>query len=294
MPSLHICNTFFESELESEEELPLAFWMNSHPVVSMLQTLPRLYGTTLDLVWPEGCDGASSIESWGASKAIDAWAKEKKISYSMPDWEIVKEVHSKVFSFLASPRLPGAELLQNEREVLLWIEKTPGQKVLKTAFGTAGRGHFHIPGKGNLAAFLKREFAKGLPLIGEPWMERTLDFSTQWKNGEFLGATVFENTPNGSYRATIAGPRSEIFGPYEWALEEHLAVAQPIVQQIYARGFFGHLGVDAYVYDKELLQPVVEINARKTMSWVALALQQKKDPGKTLRLSFSPKNGVSL
>ena len=71
-------------------------------------------------------------------------------------------------------------------------------------------------------------------------------------------------------------------------------MAEPIVKRVYARGFFGHLGVDAFVYSEKRLQPVVEINARKTMSWVALALQQKKKPGKTVRLSFSPKEGVSL
>jgi hypothetical protein len=206
-------------------------------------------------------------------------------------------VNSKIFSFSHSPTLPFASLLYTEKEVLEWIEKTPGKKVLKTAFGTAGRGHFHIPGKGDLAAFLKREFGKGLQVIGEPWVERTIDFSTQWKDTVLLGATVFENAENGSYRATFAGAKGEIFGAYEWALAEHLAAAKPILEKVSKLGFFGHLGIDAFVYrweGKERLQPIVEINARKTMSWAALQIQEKKFPGRSMRLAFSPKQGVSL
>jgi hypothetical protein len=39
------------------------------------------------------------------------------------------------------------------------------------------------------------------------------------------------------------------------------------------------VGIDAFIYllgGKKRLQPVVEINARKTMSWVALQLPEKQ------------------
>jgi hypothetical protein len=238
---------------------------------------------------------AGRIEDWGASRAIDVWAKGRGIPYSMPDWETVRTVTSKIFSFTHSPTLPFASLLHKEKEALDWIEKTPGKKVLKTPFGTAGRGHFFIPGKGDLDAFLQREFAKKLPLIGEPWVERILDFSTQWRDSILLGATIFENADAGSYRATLAGPRHQIFGAYEWALEEHLSIAKPLLEKIRKLGFFGHLGIDAFVYlweGKETLQPIVEINGRKTMSWAALQIQEKKAPGCPLRFTFSPKKGV--
>ncbi len=312
-PTLHICNTFFESELESPIEKPLGVWMRSHPVVRMLQTLPVQYASSEDLVLVSDLIDAPlrvcRIEDWGASRAIAAWANVRGIPYSMPDWETVQTVNSKIFSFSHAPKLPFASLFQSEKEVLDWIEKTPGRKVLKTAFGTAGRGHFHIPGKGvasqnshnlterGIAAFLKREFAKGLKVIGEPWVERTLDFSTQWKDSVLLGQAVFENAENGSYRATLAGPRHEIFGAYEWALEEHLAMAKPILEKVSKLGFFGHLGIDAFVYrweGKERVQPIVEINGRKTMSWAALQIQEKKFPGRPMRFAFSPEQGVSI
>jgi hypothetical protein len=279
-------------------EKPLGVWMDSHPVVRTLQTLPFQYAALEDLVLVSDLIdaplAAGKIEDWGASRAIAAWAKERGIPYPIPDWETVRTANSKIFSFSESPKLPFAALLESEKEAIDWIEKTPGKKVLKTAFGTAGRGHFHIPGRGDLAAFLKREFAKGLKVIGEPWVERTLDFSTQWKDSVLLGATVFENTENGSYRATLVGSR---FGSYEWALEEHLAAALPILEKVRRLGFFGHLGIDAFLYrweGKERLHPIVEINARKTMSWAALQIQEKKFPGRPIRFSFSPEQGVMI
>jgi hypothetical protein len=300
-PTLHICNTFFESELESPIEKPLAAWMDSHKIVRKLQTLPLQYAAPVDLVLVSELMNAplkvGRIEDWGASRAIDAWAKERNIPYSMPDWETVRTVNSKIFSFSHSPKLPLASLLYNETEVLDWIERVPGRKVLKTPFGTAGRGHFHIPGIGNLSAFLKREFAKNYPIIGEPWVERILDFSTQWKDSVLLGATVFENSEAGSYRSTLTGPAHEIFASYHWALVEHLAIAKPILEKVRKLGFFGNLGIDAFVYrweGKERLQPIVEINGRKTMSWAALQIQEKHFPRRRLRFNFSPEQGISI
>jgi hypothetical protein len=43
-------------------------------------------------------------------------------------------------------------------------------------------------------------------------------------------------------------------------------------------GYFGHVGFDAMIYKKNNtlhLHPIVEINARKTMGWVALMLQRR-------------------
>lgn len=335
LPALHICNTFFESELESSSRKPLASWMRSHPIVRKLQTLPLLYASPEDLIlvtdFPPGCSDprlclidapikGGNIENWGASQAISSWALEKKISYRMPDWDTVRNINSKIFSFTHSPQLPYACLLHDEKEVCQWIKKTPGPKVLKTPFGTAGRGHFHlskdegefeawshpqkslksefpIPGKRNLDAFLTREFRKKRPLIGEPWVERILDFSTQWKDGKLLGAAIFENTPSGSYRSTLVSSKLNIFGDYEWALEKHLEKVQPLLEKMQKLGFSGHLGIDAFIYKwegKNVLQPIVEINGRKTMSWLALHIQQMKYPSNRLRLTFSPDAGISL
>lgn len=274
MERLHICNTFFEKELEGGAKRPLASWMRTHPIVMQLQFLPLLYASPTDRIvvsdLPENPDPRLCLidqppqcyllEDWGPSLAIAEWAKMHEIPYQIPDWEFVKKINSKVFSFTESPKLPGAELLETSSDIATWLEKTPGRKVLKTPFGTAGGGHRIDPN-------VKQLYIG--PMIGEPWVERIMDFSTQWKNGELLGVTVFENEPNGTYRGTFAGSVES------WALQEHLDVARFLIKKM---GYLGHVGIDAFIYlweGKKRVHPVVEINARKTMSWVALQMREK-------------------
>lgn len=278
MSRLHICNTFFERELETSSRKPLTEWMRAHPIISQLQFLPLLYAGPDDHILvsdlPDHPDPRLChidhpppnvpLEHWGPSLAIAAWAKAHNIPYEIPPWDIVRKINSKIFSFTESPQLPHAELLETSKEIKAWIEKTPGPKVLKTPFGTAGAGHKVNPN-------VKQLYIG--PLIGEPWAERILDFSTQWKNGQLLAVTVFENEPNGTYKGTHPGTVDS------WALEEHLAIAKPLVEKIAQMGYLGHVGIDAFIYlwaGKKRVHPVVEINARKTMSWVSLHMPEKR------------------
>ncbi len=278
MSRLHICNTFFERELQANSNKPLIDWIRSHPVMLQLQFLPLLYAAPDDQILvsdlPENPDPrlclldhppkGLKIEHWGPSRAIAAWAQKHNLPYSPPSWELIRNINSKVFSFLESPKLPQAKLLQHSEELQHWIESTPLPQVLKTPFGTAGNGHIHNPDVKRLYTF---------PLIAEPWVERVLDFSTQWENGELIGVTVFENEKNGTYKGTYQAQVEP------WALEEHLQIAHPTVKKIKEMGYSGHLGIDAFIYlykGEKKVHPVVEINGRKTMSWAALQTTQKQ------------------
>ncbi len=266
-------------ELGSSSQKPLLSWMRTPPVILQLQFLPLLYAGPNDQILvsdlPENPDPRlrlieSSpeilpINHWGPSLAISKWAATHHIPYEILPWDLIKKINSKIFSFNESPKLPKAKLLQSQEELTSWIQNTPGPKVLKTPFGTAGRGHFFV--KENI----KQQY--NTPLIGEPWVDRVLDFSTQWLGGKLIGVTLFENEPNGTYLGTYAGDVES------WALKEHLDVAEPLVQKIFQMGYSDHLGIDAFIYQingKRKLHPVGEINARKTMSWVALQLPQKR------------------
>jgi hypothetical protein len=130
MSRLHICNTFFEKELETNSEMSLKGWLESHPIVAQLQFLPLLYAAPQDKILvthlPENPDprlclidnpACLPIEHWGPSKAIANWAKRWGIPYSCPDWEEILRVNSKIFSFTNSPQLPGAKLLSNAEKL---------------------------------------------------------------------------------------------------------------------------------------------------------------------------------
>src|SRR6185437_11611483 len=99
----------------------------------------------------------------------------------------------------------------------------------------------------------------------------TLDFSTQWiidtdKQITYLGETVCINSSRGQYLETHVG---RVLQSQMRFVEKHKEIAFPILQKMAEENYFGNVGIDAFIYNQDSLQPIVEINARKTMGYVA-------------------------
>ena len=329
---LHIANTFFEWELETDPNVPLSEAFYQHSIYLQLQFLPLLYADPHDAIAVSDRPSADDlsflqtqgiaiphlftldekpfpkewkIESWGPSRLIAKWAKQHGLTYPIPDWQLVKQINSKRFSFENSPQLPGSALLRQETQTKEWLQSCKGKKVLKTCFGLSGKGHLFVedgsPSWDRISSFLQKEWNRGLPVIGEPWMRRVLDFSTQWQiesntQVHYLGATLCHNDERGQYRATSAGEEDALFGAHIPFLVQHRHIAETLLCTIAQLGFFGNVGIDAMVYtlpqSPEALQlhPIVEINARKTMGWAAMAFQKRYFPKEEICLRFAPKH----
>jgi hypothetical protein len=331
MGLLHICNTNFEEELASKTVLPLPVSFKQHSVFTTLQFLPCLYAAEEDgyvtteelpshlketlqkkkIILPrhylfDSIDFSPyrQIESWGFSLSVKKWADEKGLFYPHPPWDLVAKVNSKLFSFSHAAKLPGAALLSNEKQTDIWLKHTRTPFVLKSCFGVSGGGHLiqHTIDRRQIDAFLQREWKEERPVIAEPWVERVLDFSTQWiiakhKKIDYQGATLCESDRHGTYRQNKVGDEKMLFGDYLSYLDQHRESALILLHKMAECGFFGNVGIDAFVYrDREnfLLHPIVEINARKTMGWIALELQKRYFPQEMLALSFSPKRGFTF
>ncbi len=309
--TLHIANTYFEKELKENRPLDLETALRRSPVFSQLQFLPCIYANenegalvsdlplppfaskiALHLISnPGDLSSYKRIESWGASPGIDTWAKLHGLAYEMPPWDAVREVNSKAFSYTNSPSLPQSALLFTKQEILKWSSAQKNAHVLKSCFGAAGRGHLHLPcTEKMLDGYLKRE---GLPVIGEPWVQRDLDFSTQWKIEKsgaihYLGATICVTNDEGHHIANRVG---DISIPH---LDQQREISCAILEKIAALKFFGNVGIDAMIYGGKL-HPIVEINARKTMGWLALEMQKRHFPKQTISVSYvAGSSGASL
>lgn len=320
MKSFLFTNTFFEEELVSNEiKTPLDF-LNKHPVYLQLQYLSFLTASASEtpLVSHPPSEaylknleslgfssdfallsdfpiGNASLHSWGPSKSLSLWALHNDLEYKIPDLAFVKQVQSKQFCFEKCPKLPHSTVLLNLKDLDLWWNSFEGIKVLKTLYGSSGRGHF-IGGPGDLAKASSFFQKQSNPVIGQPWVERVIDFSTQWKieeNGTYLylGSTLCKNSLKGTYEQSVAGPEKKLFENYMDFFDEHLLHAKAMIQTLIAFGFFGNVGFDAFLYKDSYevkLFPIVEINARKTMGWVALKLYEKLNPSGCLTLSYEP------
>lgn len=331
-PIVHVANTDVEFEFSHHSIQRIDASWSRHPLCLQLQFLPLLYANPEDwvavtamppaeyleglqqlewwkqglprLVFLENCppNPGSECISWGPSRQVQAWADAQQFHYSIPrDWEMVRLVNSKIFSFRYST-LSKAALVHNEKELHEWVNSFKGPKVLKTCFGLSGQGNRRIDENvmtPELKNFCEREWQQNRPLVAEPWLERLFDFSTQWmihqnKSIKLIGTTKFETDAFGRYQGTCAGPEDVLFDADKPFLEAHKEAALKALREMATMGFFGHVGVDALVYHcretrSQCLYPIVEINGRQTMSLIALRLQRRHCPEACLRLSFVPK-----
>lgn len=312
MPVLHIANANFESELASPDSMTVEALIQRHPIFLQLQFLPLLYAAPEDGLavthnpWPSSkqCHLFNEthfpykrIESWGASPSVAAWAGKKKLAYSMPDWNVVKQVNSKAFSFTESTKLPGSTLLHTMEELEKWERSIEGPKVLKSCYGVSGKGHLFLPSP-HMKKFAQQEFKAGRQLIAEPWVERKLDFSTQWmihpdQKIDFLGGAILFNDQRGQYQSNQVGDLIFLFGKYFPFFERHKEEVFPILQKMAMLGYFGNVGIDAMIWGADQLHPVVEINARKTMGWIALEISKRHFPKQTIALSYLKKSNLT-
>jgi hypothetical protein len=329
---VHLANTNVEFEYAHSSQLSIEQSFSQSPICLQLQFLPLLFARNTDIVavtalptkdyltalqktgwWPKGLPHLVPLQdvepfygkrcqSWGPSRQIQGWAKSRHMHYPMPsNWEMICLVNSKAFSFRYTC-LPEAALLYNEHELFNWLQSTKGLKVLKTCFGLSGKGNRRIDNKDSfpkILSFCRKEWNLGHPIVGEPWLDRLYDFSTQWfihpnQQIEWIGATRFETDAQGTYEGTLAGPEEILFASLESFLQQHRTFAKKALSDIAALGFFGFIGIDAFVYldsstQSTLLYPLVEINGRQTMSLIALLLQKNLCPGQILRLNFQSK-----
>ncbi|MCI0382816.1 MAG: hypothetical protein L0207_07220 [Chlamydiae bacterium] len=326
MPLLHICNVNFEWELEQEKEVSFLTSFEAHEVALQLQFLPFWFGAKEDFVGvvhmppKEFLEKFKSVElprvellssghfsgyylqPWGNSPSMEKWALSKGIIYRSPRKDCVKKINSKEFSFSLSP-LPGSKLVFNEKELKEWLGEKKNIIVMKRCLGASGRGHYLLDLQKEIDwtavnRFATKEWEAKRPILCEPWMKRVFDFSTQWLIQEdrtifYVGATICESDERGRHVANIVGEEKVIFKNHFPILEKQKKIAENVLRQIAREGYFGNVGIDAMIYQtdkaKEMVQPVVEINGRKTMGWAALAIQSRHFPEKILRLSYENK-----
>jgi hypothetical protein len=270
--TLHLANANLEDDLQNPKPLPES--LQVHRNYLQLQFLPLLYTDEPILVTEKPSIKGNfvlytdhgtynKLDVWSATPATAIIAAHFGANNPSQPLELLQKITSK--TFICSPE----KLLNTPEELQDWLENAPYPKVLKTPFGHSGRGHqvFTKPGKSRFSTF---------PLIGEPWEARKRDFSTQWHLGKaimLLGHCHNQNTPYGAFHQAVTGQKEPL-------LDAHLAQAEPLVQKVHKLGYRGHLGVDAFVADT--LHPLVEINPRKTMGWLALEVAKKRKKPITL------------
>ncbi len=240
----------------------------------------------------------SRIEPWGWDRALRAMLLRKEVSKEvMPDDEKLEQIRMLSHRRTSARLLP---LLQQEGTVgLAWECKTVdevtahiehyGRVVLKAPWSSSGRG---VRFDDN-AAWVQHVISRQGSIMVEPYYNKVKDFGMEFVVTEegvrYLGLSLF-HTKNGAYignvLATEEAKREEL--SRYLSLELLDAVRDLIVNCAPLEGYLGCFGVDMMLVrhpeagDRNdvplLLHPCVEINLRRTMGHVALALAHQVNP----------------
>jgi hypothetical protein len=164
-----------------------------------------------------------------------------------------------------------------------------GRVVLKAPWSSSGRGLGFVPEMNHIEGWLKNLLATQGSVMLEPYYNKVKDFGMEFYsdgNGNvgFLGLSLF-HTANGAYTGNVLATEK---AKREW-ISDYLpttlldAVQECICQvlgDVFQGRYQGPFGVDMMIVNGKsngifLLHPCVEINLRRTMGHVALALSSQ-------------------
>jgi uncharacterized ferritin-like protein (DUF455 family) len=166
--------------------------------------------------------------------------------------------------------------------------------VLKTSFSASGRGMIRIKDENvdvRQEAWIRSNIDKNGHVLVEPWLEKVLDLSAHVDISSkgvvtFIGFTRFWTDIRGQYKGHIIGRQLDDCGPEILELwhrdggwrSQLQATALAAGQEIHKLGYYGPMGVDAFVYRENgemKLRPLVEINPRYSMGRIALGIMPR-------------------
>ncbi|MDN3505126.1 MAG: hypothetical protein P0S95_06090 [Rhabdochlamydiaceae bacterium] len=285
MKKLHIANIQIEMEQEVTKPQTLESSFLLHRNLLQLQHLPSIYSDDAYYILGEEFKEPHILEPWGHSPLIADWAKKNGHHYDMPNPQVMRLLLSKRFTFENCPQLPNSKLIHSIDD--LHFDHYP--IILKTEYGFSGIGNkvYHVKPEIN-DPFIVKELSAGRVLIAEPWVNISLNFSTQYEVERdaitCLGTTRIENNKRGNYIATYTGEEFK-------NLDKHYEESEKLIKKMQQMGYFGNVGIDAYFYEGNL-HPVCEMNPRKTMSYVALKKCQNEKM--CFRYNSRGDNGIKL
>lgn len=207
------------------------------------------------------------------------------VQCSSPGIEIVQTVNSKLYSHEMKDRLDirnvglvvhSSEALQIEGQKLL----STGDFLIKDLFGVSGKGNLLIQSTQvleRIVSYIASQEQKGktTQFVLEPLLRKKEDFSCQFfitAQGDMTILAV-NKLLNVDFAYTESCTPDESFMRY---LEEgnYFTLMEKLAVKLFKDGYYGHVCVDSMILEDGEIIPLIEINARKSMSLIKHQVDQ--------------------
>jgi hypothetical protein len=257
------------------------------PWSERLRSEARRRGVELIDVRKAARQGGRVFTPWGWTPSAVAVGEKAGAQVNSLPFETVARVNSKLWSHAleveTGTALPGAALastFEELREAVARACPAPDDKwVVKSPYGFAARGR--VLGRGPVleepqAKWSRRRLAEGETLV-QPWLEVVREYGVALMvsadgSSEILGVSDLQTNGAGTGMGYVLGRP-----PEPRRMEELERVARLVAARLYEEGYRGPAGVDALEHAGGL-HPLLEVNARYTMGFVALAVERALKP----------------
>ena len=240
---------------------------------------------------PQGACGPQAgrlFTPWGwTPSAAEAGLRAGADVRALP-FDVVARVNSKLWSHAleveAGWALPGAAVARTPEELSEAAARAcPGPQdkwVVKSPYGFAARDRVLGRGprvEGPQAVWAAKRFARGEALVFQPWLEVVREYGVVVEVGRegshrVLGVSDLQTNGAGTGTGYVLGR-----APTRRRMSELEAAAASVCARLYAEGYHGPAGIDALEHAGGL-HPLLEVNARYTMGFVALAVERSLRP----------------
>lgn len=209
----------------------------------------------------------------------DKIAEKFNFKYNYSPINIVKKVNSKVYSTelkeLLNMKYNGT-IVKSSKELdyvaTKYLKRTP--ILIKDEFGVSGKGNLKVDSQqilNRIISYLKKQESKGkqVRFVIEPFLKKVYDFSCQLfisNTGQVEILSIQQIVNNGfAYQGSISADdmllRILDKNNYHKTMEE-------VSNILFSNGYFGHVCIDSMILENGEIIPIVEINARKSMSLI--------------------------
>jgi len=201
-----------------------------------------------------------------------------------PAIDIVRKVNTKSYSLEMRDRLQLDNVGVVVDSVASFHERgaqllSRGPFLVKDEYGVSGKGNLLIESAStveSIGRYLSAQAARGhrVRFILEPYLRKSADFSCQFQieeDGSVEVVSVQELENNGQAFGTSRSPRPELMENLD--KQGYFRLMRGIGSLMHADGYHGDVCVDSMVLENGLA-PLVEINARKSMSLIKHAVDQ--------------------
>ncbi|BCJ93730.1 phosphoribosylglycinamide formyltransferase 2 [Anaerocolumna cellulosilytica] len=225
-----------------------------------------------------------TFQTFAVTKHSKAWCKKEGINYNYPELPVIKTVNSKRYSYELRKSFDidiGSRLAESTEELIAFgtaMLKEGNPVILKDMFGVSGKGNLLVNGEGilnRLVKYIKKQEEKGMKVefLLEPFLQKEIDFTCIAfieQDGTFRVLDIQYMQASGfAYSGTCELTKElkeKIFA------SNYIPIVERACKELYKAGYHGDVCIDSMLLPGGEFVPIVEINARKSMTYMKYCL----------------------